>query len=64
MTNKNVNVDRIMKRFGLNERTVIKDLDIITKGVLEVKPSFKEYYKTPCYLPDIRKRTVIKPLDS
>jgi len=64
VSEKNTNIDRIMKKFRLNEITVIEDVKTITNAILETKPNFKQYYKTPCYLPEIRKRTVIKPSDT
>jgi len=56
MTNKNVSIDKIMQKFNLNERTVMKDVDLITNEIIKIKPNFKQYYKTPCYLPEIRKK--------
>jgi hypothetical protein len=41
---------------------VKSDVKKIMSEIAKVKPEFKVYYKTPCYLPEIRKRTVIKPL--
>ena len=63
-SDSNITIDRIIERFGLPEVVVLKDIKKIMSEIVKVKPEFKSYYKTPNYLPEIRKRTVIKPLDT
>ena len=60
-SDSNITIDRIIERFGLPEVVVLKDIKKIMSEIVKVKPEFKSYYKTPNYLPEIRKRTVIKP---
>lgn len=60
-SDKNITIDDVIEKFGLPEIVVLKDIKKIMSEILKVKPEFKSYYKTPNYLPEIRKRTVIKP---
>ncbi len=56
MSEENASINKIMQEFKLNERTVINDVDKITNEIVKIKKSFKQYYKAPCYSPDIRKK--------
>ena len=60
-SNSDITIDKIIEELGLSEEVVKSDVKKIMGEIAKVKPEFKSYYKTPNYLPEIRKRTVIKP---